>query len=44
MAADNGDNWAKKEGEHPCLSVFIRVLTNVSGSEISERKGVWQKS
>ncbi len=33
MAADNGDNWAKKEEEHPCLSVFIRVLAKVSGSE-----------
>jgi len=33
MAADNGDNGAKKEEEHPCLSVFIRVLAKVSGSE-----------
>ena len=34
MAADNGDNWAKKGEEHPCLSVFIRVLAKVSGSEV----------
>jgi len=34
MAADNGDNWANKEEEHPCLSVFIRVLAKASGSEI----------
>ena len=31
MAADIGDNWAKNEEEHPCLSVFIRVLAKVSG-------------
>jgi len=43
MAADNGDNWAKKEEEHPCLSVFIRVLAKVSGSEWEDSMGLRTK-
>jgi len=29
-----GTIGVKKEEEHPCLSVFIRVLAKVSGSEV----------